>query len=233
MWIKICANTNLEDAQLAAELGADAVGFVFAPSARQVTAADVSHITPHLPEGVECVGVFPALPAQEIATAAQEAGLNAVQLHGGVSLELVRQLDEIFNGQVRLIQTVHWDVDGDGANAAAVVQQLREIAADGIVSRVLIDSKVGAATGGTGVPFDWNAARVRSCGSSERIEINRGRRPESGQRRRSDSRDGPLGRRCREWCGAITRPQRPGKTLRLHPRRARIQLKLSSHPRNQ
>jgi phosphoribosylanthranilate isomerase len=159
MWIKICANTNLEDAQLAAELGADAVGFVFAPSARQVTVADVSHITPHLPEGVECVGVFPALPAQEIATAAQEAGLNAVQLHGGVSLELVRQLDEIFNGQVRLIQTVHWDVDGDGASAAAVAQQLREIAADGIVSRVLIDSKVGAANGGTGVPFDWNTAR--------------------------------------------------------------------------
>jgi len=159
MWIKICANTNLEDAQLAAELGADAVGFVFAPSPRQVTAADVSHITPHLPEGVECVGVFPALPAQEIATAAQEAGLNTVQLHGGVSLELVRQLDEIFNGQVRLIQTVHWDVDGEGANAAVVAQQLREIASDGVVNRVLIDSKVGMATGGTGVSFDWKAAR--------------------------------------------------------------------------
>ena len=159
MWIKICANTSLEDAQLAAELGADAVGFVFAPSPRQVTAADVSHITPHLPEGVECVGVFPALPAQQIATAAQEAGLNTVQLHGGVSLELVRQLDEIFNGQVRLIQTVHWDVNGDGASAAAVAQQLREIASDGVVNRVLIDSKVGAATGGTGVSFDWSAAR--------------------------------------------------------------------------
>ena len=171
MWIKICANTNLEDAQLAAELGADAVGFVFAPSPRQVTAADVSHITPHLPEGVECVGVFPALPAQEIATAAQEAGLNAVQLHGGVSLELVRQLDEIFNGQVRLIQTVHWDVDGDGANAAAVVQQLREIAADGIVSRVLIDSKVGAATGGTGVPFDWNAARLALAEAANGLKL--------------------------------------------------------------
>ena len=42
MWIKICANTNLEDAQLAAKLGADAVGFVLAPSARRVTAAEVA-----------------------------------------------------------------------------------------------------------------------------------------------------------------------------------------------
>jgi len=160
MWIKICGNTNLEDAQLAAELGADAVGFVFAPSTRQVTAAQVAQITPHLPEGLECVGVFPALKAEEIANAAQESGLNTVQLHGGVSMELVRQLDEIFNGQVKLIQTVHWDVNAGDASAALLTQQLGEIAAVDLVSRVLIDSKVGAATGGTGVPFDWNAARA-------------------------------------------------------------------------
>jgi len=160
MWIKICGNTNLEDAQLAAELGADAVGFVFAPSTRQVTAAQVAQITPHLPEGLECVGVFPALKAEEIANAAQESGLNTVQLHGGVSMELVRQLDEIFNGQVKLIQTVHWDVNAGDASAALLTQQLGEIAAVDLVSRVLIDSKVGEATGGTGVPFDWNAARA-------------------------------------------------------------------------
>jgi phosphoribosylanthranilate isomerase len=171
MWIKICANTNLEDAQLATELGADAVGFVFAPSVRQVTAAQVAHITPHLPENIESVGVFPALPAQEIATAAQEAGLNTVQLHGGVSIELIRQLDEIFNGQVRLIQTVSWDVDGGDASAAAVAQHLREIAADGIVNRVLIDSKVGSATGGTGVSFDWSAAQIAIGEASKGLKL--------------------------------------------------------------
>jgi phosphoribosylanthranilate isomerase len=167
MWIKICANTNLEDAQLAAELGADAVGFVFAPSTRQITAAQVAHITPHLPEGLECVGVFPALKASEIARIAQEAGLTGVQLHGDFNPELIRQLDEISHGQIKLIQTLHWQADtadtianGD-ASAAVIADQLKQIAADGIIDRVLIDTKVGSSSnGGTGVPFDWNAART-------------------------------------------------------------------------
>jgi phosphoribosylanthranilate isomerase len=170
MWIKICANTNLDDAQLAAELGADAVGFVFAPSPRQVTAAEVAQITPHLPESVESVGVFPALAAEQIADAALESGLNAVQLQGGVSLELVRQLDGIFNGQVKLIQTVHWRVD-DEASAAVVAQQLREIAANGLVDRVLIDSRVGSAIGGTGVSFDWSAARTTFAEADSALKL--------------------------------------------------------------
>jgi phosphoribosylanthranilate isomerase len=160
MWIKICANTNLDDAQLAAELGADAVGFVFAPSPRQVTPAEVARITPHLPEGLECVGVFHTHEAQQIAAIAQECGLTTVQLHGGVNFDLLRQLDEIFNGQVRLIQTVHWQVDANAANAAIVAGQLRQIDADGIAARVLIDAKVGPALGGTGVTFNWDAARA-------------------------------------------------------------------------
>jgi phosphoribosylanthranilate isomerase len=181
MWIKICANTNLDDAQLAAELGADAVGFVFAPSPRQVTAAEVARITPHLPEGVECVGVFPALEAQQIAGIAQECGLTAVQLHGGVNLELVRQLDEIFNGQVKLIQTVHWQVDADAASAAVVAQQLRQIDADGLVGRVLIDAKVGPDLGGTGVAFDWDAARatLAEAGAGLKVIVAGGLRQEN------------------------------------------------------
>ena len=181
MWIKICANTNLDDAQLAAELGADAVGFVFAPSPRQVTAAEVARITPHLPEGLECVGVFPALEAQQIAGIAQECGLTTVQLHGGVNLELVRQLDEIFNGQVKLIQTVHWQVDAEAASAAVVAQQLRQIDADGLVGRVLIDTKVGSNLGGTGVSFDWDAARatLAEAGTGLKLIVAGGLRAEN------------------------------------------------------
>jgi phosphoribosylanthranilate isomerase len=160
MWIKICANTNLDDAQLAAELGADAVGFVFAPSARRVTSAEVAKITPHLPTSVERVGVFHALDAYEIARAAHEAGLSAVQLHSGVDFALLHRLHKLFAGQVSLIQTVHWEVDTDGGSAAIVAAELRRIAADGLVDHVLIDSKVGAAIGGTGVSFNWDEARA-------------------------------------------------------------------------
>jgi phosphoribosylanthranilate isomerase len=181
MWIKICGNTNLADAQLAAELGADAVGFVFAPSVRQVTAAQVAQITQHLPEGLECVGVFPALPAEEIAAAAQESGLTAVQLHGGVNSDLVRRLDEIFNGQVKLIQTVHWQVDANGAAAAVVARQLQQIVADDLVGRVLMDSQVGQVTGGTGVSFDWDTAHTifTEAGAGLKLIVAGGLRPDN------------------------------------------------------
>src|SRR6185369_8323927 len=113
MWVKICGNTNLEDALLAAELGADALGFVFAESKRQVTAAQVAMITPHLPAGIERVGVFYSRDAKEIASIVREAGLNAVQLHGGLDIELARELRDILGADAGLIQTLHWTVGAD------------------------------------------------------------------------------------------------------------------------
>ena len=56
LWIKICANTSLRDALLGVEAGADALGFVFAPSPRRVTAVEVAAIAPHLPATVEKIG---------------------------------------------------------------------------------------------------------------------------------------------------------------------------------
>ena len=120
MWIKICANTNLEDAQLAAQLGADAVGFVFPPSKRQVTPEQVAKITPHLSLHVERIGVFPALPAEAIAQQAHQAGLTAVQLHGGVNLALLQRLHQLFDGKVKIIQTVHWQIDAERPSIATV-----------------------------------------------------------------------------------------------------------------
>ena len=178
MWIKICANTNLEDAQLAAQLGADAVGFVFAPSSRQVTPQQVARITPHLPPHVERIGVFPALSADEIAQHARQSGLTGVQLHGGVNLALLQRLQQLLDGKIKIIQTVHWHLNPEGAStpisqkaSQQVSQQLREIATQAIAHRVLIDSKVGDATGGTGISFDWNAARAVLTNAGEQLNV--------------------------------------------------------------
>lgn len=181
MWIKICANTNLDDAQMATQLGADAVGFVFAPSRRRVTAKEVAQITPHLPAHVERIGVFDSLYAEEIAAAVREAGLTAVQLHGGGELVLVRRLNDLFEGKVGIIQTVHWAIDEGDESVKTVRQRLGAIQAGGIVERVLVDSKVGQATGGTGVSFDWVAARdVLASGSSRlKMIVAGGLRPEN------------------------------------------------------
>lgn len=171
MWIKICANTNLEDALMAAELGADAVGFVFAPSRRRVTAKEVAKITPHLPASVERIGVFDSLYAEEIAAIVREAGLTAVQLHGGGELVLAKRLNELFEGKIGLIQTVHWSVNDGAKSAEAVRQRLSEIESANGIERILIDSKVGQATGGTGVSFDWAAARAVLHGGSGRLKM--------------------------------------------------------------
>jgi phosphoribosylanthranilate isomerase len=169
MWIKICGNTNLEDAQLAARLGADALGFVFAPSKRQVTVQQVAEITPHLPDTVERVGVFHTLDTREIVDTVHRAGLNTVQLHGGVSLDLAARLQDQLSG-IRIIQTIHWVVNSEGRDSALHAQDsLRLIRNSGLADRVLVDSKIvdskigdsriGDSIGGTGVPFPWDLAR--------------------------------------------------------------------------
>ncbi len=160
MWVKICANTCVEDALKAAELGADAVGFVFAPSKRQVTPAQVSQITPEIPKGVETVGVFGAGSVEEIALAVEEAGLTAVQMHGGLDLEFADKLSRRLGPSVQIIETMHWNVEEDAASSAQVFMQMAAAATSPAKYRVLVDTKVGSsASGGTGKTFNWNKAR--------------------------------------------------------------------------
>ncbi len=82
MWVKICGITNEEDALSAVALGADAVGFIFAPSPRQVTVGTVRDITRRLPYGVMTVGVFRDQSTDQVIETVLGAGLHAAQLHG-------------------------------------------------------------------------------------------------------------------------------------------------------
>lgn len=177
MWVKICANTCAEDVLEAVALGADAVGFVFAPSKRQVQAAQVRAITEQMPAGVERVGVFAGVETEAIAEAVRAGGLTAVQLHGGVDLELVGRLRSLLGTGVEIIHSVHWTVGEDDASEQAVRAQLRELQPG---ERVLVDAKVGGASGGLGVSFDWErAARVLREFPELRVIVAGGLKPET------------------------------------------------------
>ena len=159
LWIKICANTSLGDAMLAVEAGADAVGFVFAPSPRRVTAAEVALITPRLPATVEKIGVFVDAALEEIAATVQACCLTGVQLHFHAAPELPARLHERLGPELRILRVVHFDpvhFDAESAeeHAAGIVEEARNPHVDAI----LVDSRTAVAAGGTGVAFDWEIA---------------------------------------------------------------------------
>jgi phosphoribosylanthranilate isomerase len=80
--VKICGITRREDALLAAELGASAIGFVFAPSPRSIAPAAAAAIAAALPAHVDRVGVFVDASAAEIVAIARSVRLTRIQLHG-------------------------------------------------------------------------------------------------------------------------------------------------------
>jgi phosphoribosylanthranilate isomerase len=157
LWVKICGNTSLDDALVAAEAGADAVGFVFAPSPRRVTVEQVAAITPHLPAALEKIGVFVDATADEIVAAVRSTGLTGIQLHAGVDADVIAQLRAEFGLPLKILRVVHFGPDA--ARQAAV------FAANSNVDGVLVDSRTATAVGGTGIMFDWKEARKTIFGS--------------------------------------------------------------------
>ncbi len=105
MLVKICGITNLEDALCAAEAGADAIGFVFAKSPRQVSPAQVAEITRRLPAHLTTVGLFVDAPLQVILQGVKVSGVKAVQLHGNEQPEL---LEEVADRLLRQFLPPRW-----------------------------------------------------------------------------------------------------------------------------
>ena len=160
MFVKICATTNLADAQLAAELGADAIGFVFAPSKRQVTAEQVREITRALPPTLSKVGVFTTADAEQILQAARVAGLDTVQLHSAFDPKLVETIHTGSGGMLRVLQVVDVGSDTDLEHLRTTLKAVLQRAD---VAAALLDASHGGASGGTGLRFDWErtSATVR------------------------------------------------------------------------
>ncbi len=154
LWIKVCGNTSLEDALLAVEAGADALGFVFAPSPRRVTVGQVAEIVPHLPPAVEKIGVFVDAALEEIYTTVRACGLTGVQLHSAAGPELPQKLRERFGPQLLILRVVHFDVRA----TESIEEQIAVHVRNPHIHAVLVDSRTATAIGGTGVTFDWELA---------------------------------------------------------------------------
>jgi phosphoribosylanthranilate isomerase len=143
--IKICGITNLEDAILAAELGADALGFIFYAKSPRCVAPDAAReIIAQLPPFVATVGVFVDEDAAVIRDLKDRVGLDWVQLHGQESPEYCRNLGR------RVIK-------GFRIRDAESLRPLADYR--GAVQAFLLDTYKKGHVGGTGEVFDWHLAR--------------------------------------------------------------------------
>ncbi len=140
VFIKVCGITNEEDALLAVAVGADALGFVFAPgSPRQVTPGAVRDMVRRLPPETVTVGVFRDERPERVVEIVNAVGLSGAQLHGREPLSEVRTVR----------RRVPFVIQGFAAGDAAIGS-----AANGPADVVLID----APEPGSGRVFDWALA---------------------------------------------------------------------------
>ncbi|MGE3622043.1 MAG: phosphoribosylanthranilate isomerase [Acidimicrobiia bacterium] len=145
MFVKICGITSEEDALLAVAMGADAVGFVFAPSSRQVAPGRAADIAKRLPPEILTVGVFRDDAPERVVEVVSSTGLRAAQLHGHETIDQTRWV----KARVPVVIKAFPGGDPDLARAAA-------FGADA----VLVDS----ASPGSGRVFDWSLAEGAPSG---------------------------------------------------------------------
>jgi phosphoribosylanthranilate isomerase len=143
---KVCGITNLEDARVAADAGADAIGLVLAESPRQVDLDQARQIAATLPEGLLRVGVFVNEEPEEIRRIANEVGLDYVQLHGDESPQTVTDLRSVGLKTIKALRV----------RDAASLEAMEDYESD----LFLLDAYSKKARGGTGEQFDWELAKA-------------------------------------------------------------------------
>jgi phosphoribosylanthranilate isomerase len=150
--VKICGITNLADASTAVRLGADALGFIFAPSPRRIAPQAAREIIRAVPPFVKTVGVFVNEAPATIREVMQHCGLDLVQLHGDESPALC---DELMPCTIKALRI----------KDESSLQTGR--AYHGKVRALLLDTYSKEKAGGTGKTFDWKLAiKIKEQGTS-------------------------------------------------------------------
>ncbi len=161
MKVKICGITNIDDALYAAELGADALGFIFVKSSpRFVTPKAARKIIQELPPFIIPVGVFADVPKEEIVEMIEQTGIKCVQLHGNETPEQLAGFPVPVYKSFRV----------DSSFNPEILRRYKG-------SAYLLDTKISGELGGTGKTFNWEiAVKAKECG---RIILAGGLTPEN------------------------------------------------------
>lgn len=140
--VKICGLKEEQHVQAAVNAGADLIGFVFAPSKRQVTADEAKKLAAQIPPHVKKVGVFVNETPEEMTRIAREVGLDFIQLHGDEPDGVLKELP------VPVIRAVSIRKEEDGAKLAASEAAV-----------VLADAPGVEYRGGSGETFKWDTLK--------------------------------------------------------------------------
>lgn len=160
--VKVCGVTRVEDALLAAELGAAAVGFVFWPgSARYLDPTAAVAIARALPPFVTTVGVFADQPMEDVRRIAETVMLGAIQLHGA---EIAAAFESLRRPLIKAV-----GVRG-GVMPSCLSEIPRHVA-------VLLDADDPQRRGGTGRTIDW--AIAAAVAAERPVILSGGLRPEN------------------------------------------------------
>jgi len=166
VFVKICGITRPQDADLAVELGASALGFIFWPgSPRYIKPESARDIVRRNAGRVQSVGVFVDQPTEEVMQIMEIAGLDIAQLHGAESPEYCRQILQPA-GRREVIKAI-----GLQEGATAVLDQYDQQMV------ILIDAHDPSRYGGTGRTVNWNSAR--EIASTRRTILSGGLNPEN------------------------------------------------------
>lgn len=158
--VKICGITNIEDALLAAEYGADILGFVFADSPRRVSAETALAICDMLPEHVLKAGVFVNEDPVVVESITTVCGLDLLQFHGDETPEYCARFGEMAVKALRVKDE----------------ESMADLSAYG-VKTFLLDAYVPGRRGGTGRKFDWSLAA--EAARNESIILSGGLTPDN------------------------------------------------------
>ena len=155
--VKVCGITNLDDARMAVQAGADALGFIFVENTpRFVTPEQVAPIVRRLPPFVTAVGVFWDHPAGHVKAVVEACGLGAIQFHGDEKPE------DCQGYSVPVIKTIKLPPMGtiDGLPEYRLTERITALLYYKVVAAYLFDSQSRWSEGETREPLEWKTLRM-------------------------------------------------------------------------